>query len=113
MDYFQLLWLDYAVGVTASRLDTTAREDNAELRSPFSGWQDWQFLTGLYPALSSVASFCLWALPVAMLLTIIFRVLGMEYLGSSFIYSGTEDEQFLKNNAVHIAKARDILKIEV
>lgn len=39
--------------------------------------------------------------------------LGMEYLGSSFVYSGTEDEQFLKNNAVHIAKARNILKIEV
>ena len=35
--------------------------------------------------------------------------LGMNYLGSSFVYSGTEDKQFLKNNAAHIAKAKAII----
>lgn len=39
--------------------------------------------------------------------------LGMKYLGSSFVYSGTENDQFLKNNAAHIAKAKAILEIEV
>lgn len=36
----------------------------------------------------------------------ICEYLGMEYLGSSFIYSGTEDVDFLEKNIVHIEKAR-------
>lgn len=32
--------------------------------------------------------------------------LGMKYLGTSFIYSGNTDEQFLKNNGSEIEKAR-------
>lgn len=37
--------------------------------------------------------------------------LGMEYLGTSFIYSGTENLEFLKNNIIHIEKAKSILSI--
>ena len=37
----------------------------------------------------------------------------MKYLGSSFIYSGTENDQFLDNNASYIAQAKKILEIEV
>ena len=37
--------------------------------------------------------------------------LGMKYLGTSFVYSGTEDIQLVKNNAMHIEKARGILQI--
>lgn len=35
--------------------------------------------------------------------------LGIEYLGSSFIYSGEENAQFLQNNAFHIAKMQEAL----
>ena len=35
--------------------------------------------------------------------------LGMEYLGTSFIYSGTEREEFLQNNEANIKKAKSII----
>lgn len=38
--------------------------------------------------------------------------LGMNYLGSSFIYSGTENTEFLENNNSQIKKATSILKIK-
>lgn len=34
--------------------------------------------------------------------------LSVRYLGTSFIYSGTENKEFLKNNAVRIAKAKKL-----
>lgn len=37
--------------------------------------------------------------------------LGMQYLGTRFIYSGTENPEFLKNNAIHRAEAQSILGI--
>ena len=41
----------------------------------------------------------------------ICEYLGLNYLGSSFIYSGTERDLFLKNNIYYIKKARSILEI--
>lgn len=41
----------------------------------------------------------------------ICEYLGMEYLGSSFVYSGTQNEEFLENNKAQIDKAKLILKI--
>jgi len=35
--------------------------------------------------------------------------LGIKYLGTSFIYSGTEQVQFLANNTVEISKAKEVL----
>ena len=37
--------------------------------------------------------------------------LGIKYLGTSFIFSGTEDKQLLKNNASHVKKAKTILQL--
>jgi multimeric flavodoxin WrbA len=37
--------------------------------------------------------------------------LGMKYLGSSFVYSGAEDDRFLKNNPAQISRAKAILEI--
>lgn len=39
----------------------------------------------------------------------ICKYLGMKYLGSSFICSGTEDNEFVRNNVAQIEKARTIL----
>jgi multimeric flavodoxin WrbA len=36
--------------------------------------------------------------------------LGMNYWGTSFIYSGIENKAFLKNNRAHIERAQGILK---
>lgn len=36
--------------------------------------------------------------------------LGMNYLGTSFIYSGNENEKFLENNIQQIKKAQAVLK---
>lgn len=36
--------------------------------------------------------------------------LGIEYLGTSFVYSGTEDAQFLANNTDEISKAKEVLR---
>ena len=41
----------------------------------------------------------------------ICEYLSLNYLGSSFIYSGTERDLFLKNNIYYIKKARSILGI--
>ena len=38
---------------------------------------------------------------------------GMSYLGASFIYSGVDNNQYLKNNIDHIAKAKAVLEIEI
>ena len=37
--------------------------------------------------------------------------LGIRYLGTSFIYDGTDEQEFLKNNINHIAKAKKALGI--
>lgn len=42
----------------------------------------------------------------------ICEYLGMEYLGSSFIYSGIENKEFLENNKAQIGRAKLILKID-
>jgi len=36
----------------------------------------------------------------------ICKYLGMEYLGSSFIYSGTENAEFLQKNIAYVEKAK-------
>ena len=36
----------------------------------------------------------------------ICEYLGMEYLGSSFIYSGTENEEYLQKNKAYVDKAK-------
>lgn len=41
----------------------------------------------------------------------ICEYLEMEYLGTSFIYSGNENDEFLQNNIAHIEKAK--LKLEI
>lgn len=41
--------------------------------------------------------------------TQICEYLGMNYLGTSFIYSGNEDQKLIKNNARQIGKAKDVL----
>lgn len=42
----------------------------------------------------------------------ICEYLCMEYLGSSCIYSGAENEEFVKANQMHIEKARVVLRIK-
>lgn len=41
--------------------------------------------------------------------SLICSYLGIQYLGTSFIYSGEKNKEFLKNNIEHIAKAKDII----
>ena len=43
----------------------------------------------------------------------ICEYMGMEYLGTSFVYSGTENLEFLKNNISQVEKAKLMLSIEV
>ena len=33
------------------------------------------------------------------------------YLGASFVYSGTENHEYIENNSIHIKKTQEILKI--
>lgn len=42
----------------------------------------------------------------------ICEYLGMIYLGSAFLYSGTENTTFLKNNKTHIEKTKKILNLQ-
>lgn len=41
----------------------------------------------------------------------ICEYLGMHYLGTSFVYSGTENLEFLNNNIAQIEKAQKILQL--
>lgn len=42
---------------------------------------------------------------------LICNYLGIHYLGCSFIYSGTKNNQFLKNNTTHIENAKAVMEI--
>ena len=42
----------------------------------------------------------------------ICKYMGMEYLGTSFIYSGTENLEFLINNTSQVEKAKLMLNID-
>jgi hypothetical protein len=42
----------------------------------------------------------------------ICEYMGMEYLGTSFIYSGTENLEFLINNISQVEKAKLMLNID-
>ena len=41
----------------------------------------------------------------------ICEYLNMQYLGTSFVYSGSENLEFLENNKAHIEKAKAICNL--